>query len=642
MALLSRISPGDWGGMTSLALFGLAFGLIGREKRRLIIQALRTEREAWAAFGGGAERRMRWRVRSPSLGWKMVSYVLIFALFAADDRIWNLAAHADCPIPANSSTSTTRITQFVYDNDGHLTQINAPEGVVNYGYDAATGRHTLTCTTNSQVAYGYDQLGRLKTAIVIKRNGTTLTTPETNSYSYTPVGNRSTVTLANGVVTTYLYDNLNRLTNVASMSGSTNLANYGYVLNASGRRTGAREVLRQEDTNVTYLTNNLGWTYDGMYRLITETSTSTAAAGNYTNTYSYDKAGNRLKKTQVIGANTTTVDSTFNANDQLLTEIVKTNGIATGTNTYWYDANGSLTTKSNTTGVITYAYNLQNKLGSMASGGTTNSFVYNDAGIRVSSTTSGSTKLYLIDSNNHTGYSQILEELNTVGGTPTTSYVIGDDVLGQCGTTSTAPLYLLQDGHGSTRQMANTSGAVTSRYNYDAYGTEIIGTSSGAAQTSLLYCGQQFDSTLNMYNLRARFYDPSNGRFNARDSFMGNNRDPQSLHKYAYAGVDPVNNFDPTGHEFTLIDLLVVATIAGIVVGAVTYAVTRSFKTAIIAGLGTFALVFTVGAIIIATAAAATISADAYAISQLLRTLGTFILNGSVQRALAYVLEAIS
>jgi hypothetical protein len=49
------------------------------------------------------------------------------------------------------------------------------------------------------------------------------------------------------VVTTYLYDSLNRLTNLTHQAGTTNLATYSYQVNASGRRTNAVEVVRQED-----------------------------------------------------------------------------------------------------------------------------------------------------------------------------------------------------------------------------------------------------------------------------------------------------------------------------------------------------------------------------------------------------------
>lgn len=42
-------------------------------------------------------------------------------------------------------------------------------------------------------------------------------------------------------------------------------------------------------------------------------------------------------------------------------------------------------------------------------------------------------------------------------------------------------------------------------------------------------------------------YEPATGRFQGLDSYAGNLRDPQSLHKYLYTHADPVNNVDPTG-----------------------------------------------------------------------------------------------
>jgi RHS repeat-associated protein len=46
---------------------------------------------------------------------------------------------------------------------------------------------------------------------------------------------------------------------------------------------------------------------------------------------------------------------------------------------------------------------------------------------------------------------------------------------------------------------------------------------------------------------RARYYNPNTGRFMSRDPLNGYSRDPKSLHKYLYAGGDPVNAMDPTG-----------------------------------------------------------------------------------------------
>jgi RHS repeat-associated protein len=205
-------------------------------------------------------------------------------------------------------------------------------------------------------------------------------------------------------------------------------------------------------------------------------------------------------------------------------------------------------------------YDPANKLGSATSGNTTTSYLYNDQGVGVRSWTSGSNPtLYLTDANNPTGYAQTLEELEALGGAPDVSYTLGDDVLSQTTGTTLSLLktqYLLADGHGSTRQVA--SGAlVTSHYNYDAYGLTQTATSSASAETSHLYCREQYDSVLQMYNLRARYYNPSNGRFNQRDSFEGYSDDPQSLHKYTYCRGDPVNGLDPSG-RFDLGQLLMV------------------------------------------------------------------------------------
>jgi len=68
-----------------------------------------------------------------------------------------------------------------------------------------------------------------------------------------------------------------------------------------------------------------------------------------------------------------------------------------------------------------------------------------------------------------------------------------------------------------------------------------------APATNLLYAGEQFDSDAQQYYLRARYYDPLNGRFNRMDDFAGNMEDPQSLHKYLYCHANPVNAVDPGG-----------------------------------------------------------------------------------------------
>jgi RHS repeat-associated protein len=71
---------------------------------------------------------------------------------------------------------------------------------------------------------------------------------------------------------------------------------------------------------------------------------------------------------------------------------------------------------------------------------------------------------------------------------------------------------------------------------------------SGTTENSYRYTGEQFDSNLNQYYLRARYYNQGVGRFTQMDTWMGNDGDPITLHKYLYANVDPVNGSDPSGY----------------------------------------------------------------------------------------------
>lgn len=105
------------------------------------------------------------------------------------------------------------------------------------------------------------------------------------------------------------------------------------------------------------------------------------------------------------------------------------------------------------------------------------------------------------------------------------------------------------DGGGSVRNLTDSNGAVTDTYEYDAFGNSF--TVSGTTPNNYLYRGEQYDPDLGLYYLRARYYKPLGGRFTSRDPENGKAADPKTLHKYLYAGGDPVNASDPNGREFT-------------------------------------------------------------------------------------------
>ncbi len=69
----------------------------------------------------------------------------------------------------------------------------------------------------------------------------------------------------------------------------------------------------------------------------------------------------------------------------------------------------------------------------------------------------------------------------------------------------------------------------------------------------MLYNGENIDTRTGLYNFRARWYSPTNGRFERLDPFAGNSNDPFSFHKYGFVHGDPVMGIDPSGQFFSIV-----------------------------------------------------------------------------------------
>ena len=63
------------------------------------------------------------------------------------------------------------------------------------------------------------------------------------------------------------------------------------------------------------------------------------------------------------------------------------------------------------------------------------------------------------------------------------------------------------------------------------------------------YCGEYYDKETATVYLRARYYNPTTGRFISRDSVTGDINDPLSLNLYTYCHNNPIFYLDPTGHN---------------------------------------------------------------------------------------------
>jgi RHS repeat-associated protein len=167
--------------------------------------------------------------------------------------------------------------------------------------------------------------------------------------------------------------------------------------------------------------------------------------------------------------------------------------------------------------------------------------VYDGDGNRVAKTVGTTTTRYLADDLNPTGYAQVVEEL--VGGSVARQYTYGLQRISQM--QSGASSFYGYDGGGSVRTLTNAAGTVIDTYDYDAWGNAV--NTTGSTPNVYLYRGEQYDGDLNLYYLRARYFNPLTGRFLTRDPAPGSRIDPASLHKYLYTGSDPVNFGDPSG-----------------------------------------------------------------------------------------------
>lgn len=129
--------------------------------------------------------------------------------------------------------------------------------------------------------------------------------------------------------------------------------------------------------------------------------------------------------------------------------------------------------------------------------------------------------------------------------------------------------FFLTNHLGSTTTTIRANGTLESQLPYDPWGEERY--SYGITPTGYRYTGQRQDDTLGLYDYKARYYDPTIGRFVSADTivpitdntaltvdfyeFAAKNNDgngpflPQFLNRYTYVLNNPVTHVDSTGHS---------------------------------------------------------------------------------------------
>ena len=397
---------------------------------------------------------------------------------------------------------------YAYTPNGLLKSKSASgKTLLEYAYDRSRNLSCLTDSAGNSLHYTYDAMDRLKQ--VSEGQGDILT-----SYSYNPSGGLCRLQYGNGIQTEYGYNDSGTLSSLVTVTKQGQvLLNYNYAYDGNGnciQKSGAP----YQNT----------YAYDRMNRLLE------AVQDGKPEKYTYDLAGNRLRKE----SRQKTEIYEYNAKNQLT-------GIQSGEKTiqYRYDPQGNMLEELGRTWKKRYAYDAANRqqeieLTRMSEGRAEychQSNRYDGEGLRYETKENGKVIRFLFDRG------ELAEEIREDA---QIRYARGYDPLSLTWN-GAEKSYFVPDEMGSTLFLLDKDHEIQKTYRYDAFGD--ILNESGDTFNRLTYTGQMYDGEMGQYYLRARFYNPSIGRFMQEDIYRGD-----GLNLYAYCANNPVMYFDPSGY----------------------------------------------------------------------------------------------
>jgi len=298
-----------------------------------------------------------YKVSSPFRPWKNETPVWTTSAFDALGRVIAVTTPDNASVTTSYSGNAVTVTdqagkkrRSVTDALGRLIRVDEPDangnldvnGVpaqsTNYVYDALDNLLEVIQGTQPHRTFAYDSLKRLISAGNPESGTTcygTVVNGQCQGNGYDANGNLVYKTDARGVLTTYVYDALNRVTSRSYSDGtptvtyvydlssitngkgrlasvSSSVSSYSYSgYDALGRALGGTQIIGSQSYNV-------GYTYDKAGHVLTETYPSGHAVG-----YSYDSAGR-------LGDNGSTLAFTGNLGDG----VTRTYASITGANAY--------------------------------------------------------------------------------------------------------------------------------------------------------------------------------------------------------------------------------------------------------------------------------------------------------------------
>ena len=496
--------------------------------------------------------------------------------------------------------------QYTYDAVNNLTQMglpDAPGGAVNYGYsyDLTDQLETITYPEGSQ-QFAYDDLDRLVSITVNEFNST----GPLLDFSYDHQDRITWITYPGNGEVCYEYDPDGRITRVgrshttgtAQCSGASEKTDYSY--DAKGRLasitypnglsqyrsyhtdTGLLKEVGYKYSNGTLLYSD-SYEYIPFTRLYHkvirkmatgsktteygydayERVTSVLEPSGRKTVFEYDPFGNRLKETitNVNDANASGGSPRAYGEYQYIypdksNRLDKINYQPPGTavfvlhEDFSYDAAGRITSRTDSTGTTAYTFDDRGlMINANMADGTVIAYSYDALGNRRAKTVNGATTNYLTAP--IFGMSHVLAEL-AEDMTIKSSYVYaGPQLLKEEPSTTdrSKDLYMLHEGKvGSITHTVDMNGSIRNEYDYDTFGTRSnVRTASTGSNQHFGYTGEMFDEESGLLYLRARYYDPSIGRFISADPYLGRMAEPVTQNRYIYVHNNPLLYADPSG-----------------------------------------------------------------------------------------------
>lgn len=413
-------------------------------------------------------------------------------------------------LPDISYSDGTPGVSFQYDNYNRMTQMQDGIGTTQYTYDANYQLLSIDGPwANDTVTYQYDPLGR--TTVLSPQGGQSvpytydalnrLTSIQTgaNAFSYAYSGANPIVqslTRPNGSVSTFQFDNLNRLTEISNKNSSSQIINqyvYGYNqqdVRSSETVTNGIPITSLQDELITY-----------NYNRVNQLLGATSPARNFT----YDADGNM---TQGYTPDGYLFAATYDAENRL-TSIQYTNGGSVVHRAeYSYSENHFLARK------IEYE---------------NGSIVEDTRFVR-----DGYLLLQERDGSNNVAR-EYLWGLNRGGG-------IGGLLNLRQGEQDYSYLY---DGKGNVTALIGSNQSAVAGYAYSPFG--ILMSQSGSIEQPFRFSTKPYDTKTGLVYYGYRFYSPVLGRWMTKDP-LG---EIGGINLYAFVGNNPVDYLDLLGENPT-------------------------------------------------------------------------------------------